>query len=52
MLDRYKEGKKKLRAIGKVQVGKDAFLHIMKYTKWCNLFNLNIIRLDLTYDQL
>jgi GTP-binding protein LepA len=30
LLDRYKEGKKKLRSIGKVQVGKDTFLHVMK----------------------
>lgn len=30
LLDRYKEGKKKLRQLGKVQVGKDTFLHVLK----------------------
>jgi translation elongation factor EF-4 len=30
LLERYKEGKKKLRSIGKVQVGKETFLHILK----------------------
>ena len=30
LLDRYKEGKKKMKAIGKVSVGKDTFLHVMK----------------------
>lgn len=30
LLDRYKEGKKKLRQIGKVEVGKETFLHILK----------------------
>jgi GTP-binding protein LepA len=31
LLDRYKEGKKKLKSIGKVQVGKETFLHVMKH---------------------
>lgn len=30
LLERYKEGKKKLKALGKVQVGKETFLHVMK----------------------
>lgn len=30
LLERYKEGKKKLKAIGKVQVNKETFLHVMK----------------------
>lgn len=30
LLERYKEGKKKLKAIGKVEVGKETFLHVMK----------------------
>ncbi len=30
LLERYKEGKKKLKSIGKVEVGKDTFLHVMK----------------------
>lgn len=30
LLERYKEGKKKLKALGKVQVGKDTFLHVMR----------------------
>lgn len=30
LLERYKEGKKKLRAIGKVQIHKDTFINVMK----------------------
>jgi GTP-binding protein LepA len=30
LLERYKEGKKKLKALGKIHVSKDTFLHVMK----------------------
>jgi GTP-binding protein LepA len=30
LLERYKEGKKKLKALGKIQVSKETFLHVMK----------------------
>lgn len=30
LLERYKEGKKKLRALGKVHIHKDTFINVMK----------------------